>query len=165
MGVPGIGRRQKVDALRKLQGSRVRPHQHKQPTPKPGRPLKPTYLGPVSGAMWDELAAILDGEHRLSESDGMWLLNAAEAWMDYQRWRVEAEHAPMTQVKVTVDSAGSEHQEIKPHPAHQQARLARKAFTDLLKEAGLTPASRARVSVPVEVEAVDATETFLRAVK
>ncbi|MBK9497084.1 MAG: hypothetical protein IPO08_21735 [Xanthomonadales bacterium] len=36
----------------------------------------------------------------------------------------------------------------KVHPAHQQYRLARKAWLDILKEGGLTPASVVRVKMP-----------------
>jgi P27 family predicted phage terminase small subunit len=165
MGVPGIGRRQKPEALRRLQGSGVRPHQHRQPRPKLGRPGKPAYLSACASAYWDEGAALLEGEHRLSESDGPWLCNYAEACADYQKWRAASDIAPLTQVKVSVDGAGVEHQEVRVHPVHQQVRLARKALTELLKEAGLTPASRARVSVPSEDTQDDPTETFLRAVK
>lgn len=164
-GVPGIGRRQKPEALRRLQGSVRRPHQHKQPTPASGRPTRPEYLTPTAAAMWDYLADLLDRERRLSLAEAQWLTMAAEAWADYQKLRAEAEVTPLTQVKVTVDGAGVEHQERKIEPVHQQLRLARKAFTDLLKEAGLTPTSRARVVMPTEDDHVDATETFLRRVQ
>lgn len=165
MGVPGSGRRQKVAALRALQGSKKRPNHHAQPQPKLGRPIKPAYLSPVAVAYWEEMAALLDGEKRLSESDGPWLVSIAEAWGDYQKWRVASETAPLTQAKVSVDGAGVEHVEVKAHPVHQQVRFARKALTDLLKEAGLTPTSRSRVSMPAEDVSVDPAETFLRAVK
>ena len=162
MGVPGIGRRQKPEALRVIQGSKRRPTHHTQPRPPLGRPRKPDYLGPIATAMWDELAALLEGERRLSQSDGLWLTKAADAWVDYQRLRVEAETTPLTQTRVTVDGSGQEHRETKMEPVHQQVRLARKAFTDLLKEAGLTPTSRARVVMPPADDAVDPTEVFLR---
>ena len=165
MGVPGIGRRQKPQALRVLQGSVKRPHHHTQPRPVAGRPVRPGYLSQAACAMWDELAAILESEHRLSQSDGPWLAKAADAWADYQRLRIVGDETPLTQVKVTVDGAGQEHRETKMEPVHQQVRLARKAFTDLLKEAGLTPASRARVSVPEADTSVDPAESFLRQVQ
>lgn len=165
MGVPGIGRRQKPDALRVLQGSKRRPTHHRQPQPAPGRPIKPSYLSEASSAIWDELAAILESEHRLSLSDGLWLTKAADAWADYQRLRIESAQTPLTQKKVTVDGAGQEHTETKMEPVHQQLRLARTQFTDLLKEAGLTPTSRARVVMPERQDAVDPAEAFLRRVQ
>ena len=161
----GVGRRQKPQLLRDLQGSRKRPYQHRQPAPTLGRPAKPTYLGAIASAKWDELAALLEDEHRLSLADGPWLEETSEAFEDYMRWRAEAKQAALTQVKVMVDGTGAEHQELKTHPAQQQVRLFRKEYANQLKEAGLTPASRARVSVPADETNDDPTEAFLRAVK
>lgn len=143
----GIGRRQKTTALRALHGSRKRPHHHPQPDPPRGRPLKPNYLSAVASAAWDELAATLEREGRLTTSDGHWLETTAVAFEALQLARVTAQQTPLTYVKAWTDSSGQEHQEHKVNEAHKELRFALEVFRRQLAEGGLTPTARARVKM------------------
>ena len=158
----GIGRRPKVAALRRLHGSRTRPHHKIQPEPVRGRPIKPGYLSEVASAAWDDLAATLDGEGRLTISDAGWLLDTALAFEALQRARIESAANPMTYVKCWVDSSGQEHQEPKVHPATTQLRYWIDTYRRALAEGGLTPTARARVSMGHEAKETDPVDAFLK---
>lgn len=144
----GIGRRQKPEPLRRLHGSERSKRHHKQPDAPMGEPQRPAFLSALAASMWDELAGILRGEQRLSASDGPYLLAAAEAGEDYLTWQQIAAASPRIVTKTTIDGSGQEHEEPKPHPAHQQLRLARDAFRKLLAEGGITPGARSRIAMP-----------------
>lgn len=155
MAIKGARRSQKTEAQRQIDGSRVRPGHHKQPTPVEGEPACPSWLDAQERAWWEELAALLRGQRRLTVDTAPWLLSAASAMVDFLKWRATAAASPMLQTKVLVDGAGVEHREEKPHPAHQQYRLARTALLKTLVEAGLTPTSISRVVMPAQDEAID----------
>lgn len=142
-GVKGrSGARQKSAAKRKLDGSRKRPHHYTQAEPPPaalGEPTCPDWFDDKETAAWESIAAQLRLQKRLTLDAAEWLIAAASAQADFIEWRaaslneamiIETEHGP------------------KAHPAHQQHRLARKAWLDILKEGGLTPASVVRVKLP-----------------
>ena len=120
-------------------------------------------------AKWDELAAIMEQEGRLTLSDGPWLETISEAYAEYRRWLAKARQSPLTVTKVNtrmdVDGGGEQVAEEKAHPAQQQARLAWESYRKLLAEGGLTPMSRARVSGGAQDTGEDLAESFLRAVK
>ncbi len=134
----GGPRNNKSAALRKLHGSRERPRHREKPEPKApeGRPEKPAHLGPVAAAKWDDLVVILEGEKRLTLSDGPWLEVTAEAFAEYRRWKELAEASDL----IVETETGP-----KAHPAQQQARLAWESYRKLLGEGGVTPLARARV--------------------
>lgn len=163
-GVKGAsGARQKPQRVREIHGSRARPHHHTQPDAPVGEPIRPGFLSPLAASMWDELAGILRGERRLSASDGPYLLAAAEAAEDYLTWQQFAATVPRIITKTTVDGSGQEHEEPKPHPAHQQVRLARDAFRKLLAEGGITPGARSRIAMPARgPDTVDPFEAWAR---
>lgn len=151
-GVKGrSGARQKSAAKRKLDGSRKRPHHYAQaapPTPDAGEPTCPDWLDDaLERDAWARLAGQLRLQKRLTLDTGPWLLSAATAEADFMRWREEA--AAVSRIVYELGdpevgvAAGP-----KVHPAHQQYRLARKAWLDILKEGGLTPASVVRVKMP-----------------
>jgi phage terminase small subunit len=75
----------------------------------------------------------------LSLDAAEWLIAAASAQSDFMQWRA----ASLNETMIIETEAGP-----KAHPAHQQHRLARKAWLDILKEGGLTPASVVRVKMP-----------------
>lgn len=133
----GGPRSNKPEAVRRLHGSRERPRHREKPEPKAptGRPKKPAHLGPVASRKWRDLVAILEGEKRLTVSDGPWLEVTAEAYAEYRRWKEAAEEAPLT--------IETEHGP-KAHPAQQQARLAWESYRKLLGDGGVTPLARAR---------------------
>lgn len=136
----GGDRRSKTPEQRRRDGSRERPrHRDKaQPTAPPGRPDKPADLAEAAALEWDRLADILESEGRLTVSDGPWLDAVAEAYGEMLAWRAAALVVPRTFVASNGDP--------KPHPEHQQRRLAVEAYRKLLAEGGITPQSRARVS-------------------
>lgn len=133
----------------------MRPRHHKQPTPVDGEPACPAWLDEQERAWWEEFAALLRGQRRLTVDTAPWLLSATSAMVDFLKWRATAAASPMLQTKVTVDGAGQEQREEKPHPAHQQYRLARTALLKALVEAGLTPTSISRVVMPAQDDDVD----------
>lgn len=135
---------------------------HRTPEAPAGTPEKPPYLSEVASAMWDQLAAIMEREGRLTVNDGPFLEDAAECYAELARWRVAAQRSPLTQTKVTVDSAGNEHREEKPHPAQQQYRLASEAWRKKLVEGGLTPTARNRVRVSDQDQELDEFTRFQR---
>lgn len=145
--MPGVkgrsGARQKTKAERLRDGSRKRPHHHEQPDPPSvdaGEPQRPEWLDDQREIeAWDRLVEQLRLQKRCTVDAGPWLLSAATAEADYLRWREEA--ATVTRIVETESGP-------KAHPAHQQARLARKSWIDILKEGGLTPNSIARVKMP-----------------
>lgn len=138
----------KTTKQRQQDGSRHRPDRHyAQPQPVDGEPEQPAFLDDAERAWWDILAAELKRQQRLTMDVGPWLVNASRAGAAMLQWREAAKQAPLIYEKVMVDGTGTEHREPKAHPAHVQGRLAVKAFVDLLKEAGLTPATVARVKL------------------
>lgn len=82
------GRRPKSAALKLVTGNPgKRPVSQDEPKPVPGTPEKPPFLRRWAGQEWDRLQALLEGELRLSKSDGPHLLGAAiafEAALDFQ---------------------------------------------------------------------------------
>ncbi len=142
-GVKGrSGARQKSAARRKLDGSRKRPHHYTQAEPASvelGEPTCPEWFDEHESAAWAALAAQLRLQKRLSLDAAEWLIAAASAQADFLAWRA----ASLNETMIVETEAGP-----KAHPAHQQHRLARKAWLDILKEGGLTPASVVRVKLP-----------------
>lgn len=105
-------------------------------------------MSAVAAAIWEELAAIMEREQRLSVNDGPFLEDASECYAEVVRWRAIAQASPLTQTKVTVDSAGNEHRVEQVHPAQVQYRLASETWRKKLVEGGLTPSARSRVKLP-----------------
>lgn len=144
--MPGVkgrsGARQKSAAARKLDGSRKRPHHYNQAAPPPpelGEPTCPDWFDEKESAAWESLAAQLRLQKRLTLDVAEWLIAAASAQADFLAWRAES----LNETMIIETEQG-----VKAHPAHQQHRLARKAWLDILKEGGLTPASVVRVKMP-----------------
>ena len=153
--MPGVkgrsGARQKTKAERLRDGSRKRPHHHEQPDPPSvdaGEPQRPEWLDDQREIeAWDRLVEQLRLQKRCTVDAGPWLLAAATAEADYLRWREEA--AVVSRIVYELgDADAGVAVGPKVHPAHQQARLARKSWIDILKEGGLTPSSIARVKMP-----------------
>lgn len=158
MAVFGARRAQKPDALRRLHGSRHRPHHHAQPRVLTEQaPVPPAWLSDRERAAWDRLAEILTAQRRYTADAGPWLMVAATAAADADAWHAEAAQHP----RIVETSDG-----YKAHPAHQQARLARRAWIDVLREGGLTPASVGRVVMPppvsTELDPFDELDRLLR---
>lgn len=97
--------------------------------------------------MWDQLAAIMEREGRLTVNDGPFLEEASDSYAEYVRWRAKATADPLTQLKVTVDSSGSEHSVEQVHPSQVQYRLASEAWRKKKVEGGFTPTARGRVKI------------------
>jgi phage terminase small subunit len=158
------GRNAKSKAAHERAGTaRKDRHAHTTPEAPSGRPLKPGYLSAVASAMWDELVAIMEREQRLTLSDGPYLEDASECYAEYVRWRVKAQADPLTQTKVTVDSAGNEHRVEQVHPSQQQYRLASETWRKKMVEGGITPIARSRVKLPEQVEVEDEFESHQKA--
>lgn len=110
--------------------------------------------------MWDQLAAIMASEGRLTTSDGPYLEDTSETYAELVRWRAKAHNSPLTQDKVTVDGSGQEHREEKAHPAQQQYRLASETWRKKLVEGGFTPTARSRVKVADPIVTTDEWSEF-----
>lgn len=75
------GRRPKPRALKLITGNPgKRPISEDEPEPVPGWPEMPVHLSKMAREEWDRLAKLLEGEQRLSLSDGPHLTGAATAY-------------------------------------------------------------------------------------
>lgn len=96
-------------------------------------------LDALEQTLWQEYAELLRARGQLTRDAEPWLFSVAAAGADFLRWR---------EVASKREHVLTSEQGPKADPAHVQMRLARKAWIDVLKEAGLTPASVGRVQVP-----------------
>jgi P27 family predicted phage terminase small subunit len=106
--------------------------------------VKPGHLSELASAQWDIIAGILREEDRLHKSDGQQIENAANLYAMAVRWqRLSDDTALMKEVEKPLPD-GNTATEEKPHPAHQQARLAWDAYRKACAELGITQTSRSR---------------------
>lgn len=139
-----MGRRQKTEAQRMIDGSKRRPYHHEQPVPVVGEPVKPSHLSPVASAQWDILTDLLRGESRLHVADALQVENAAHLYAIAVRWQLLSDQTPLVvEIDKPVEKGGPV-TDVKPHPAHQQARLAWEAYRKACVELGLTQTSRSK---------------------
>ncbi len=130
--------------------------------------MKPAHLTVLQSAKWDQLFGLLSGRGQDTVDLAEWLENAVLCYERMITLELSSRDVPVIFEKVTVDGAGVESREPKAHPLHVQARIAREKYLMCLKEAGLTPATLARVKLMAAPEAtVDAFDAHagLRAVK
>ena len=91
MGGVGSGGRPKSARLKLITGNPGRrPVPDDEPVAVPGQPAKPPKLGKDASQEWDRLAALLDGEQRLSPADGPHILGAALAYAGAQEFQRRA---------------------------------------------------------------------------
>lgn len=119
---------------------------------KPVRPRKPRWLSPEAKKEWDFIVPILEDMGVLGEADSHALAMYCTA---YARWK-EAERTLQKEGHAVETASGS----LKAHPAWRVAQESFKQMSAMLKEFGLTPAARARLSVAGGEDGDDAADFF-----
>lgn len=148
----GVGRRPKTETARQLDGSRNRPHHHKQPDV--AGECQPPKMTKAQRAYWDYYQPIMEAARMLTPADRQALrlycvslvqideILALQAGKEYAR----------AVLSVTVDGAGNEKPKIETHPYDTQLRQWMEIARHHQAELGLSPTSRARVSVGARKE-------------
>jgi P27 family predicted phage terminase small subunit len=105
-----------------------------EPKPKLGAGTKPPSLSPEASAHWDELSAMLTESRVLSIDDSVALAMLCE---DYAAWRI-AQNKVNSASKADRESRVHDRDLARLHKAHNK-------LLDLLRDFGMTPASRSKV--------------------
>lgn len=152
------GRKPKPTALKIAEGNPgKRALNHNEPKPGPGVPECPAHLHGESRKEWGRIAPELDRMGLLTHVDRVALACYCESWGSY----INALLQMRKKGEVVI---GSEGQEIKSKwriIADDQKRL----FTRILAEFGLTPSSRARMSVKPAATPTDELQDFIKDTK
>lgn len=110
-----------------------------KPRARRSRPSMPAYLNEAERAAWREIVPELDRLGLLTKLDRMSLVALCESW------------AQMREAAASIKAEGVIIQGAKgmrKHPAWQIYREALQHYRNLAQSFGLTPADRARLSVP-----------------
>lgn len=156
MGNQNSGRRPKPTALKVLQGN---PGQRKlnehEPKPPQGAVTQPESLSNTAAIVWDELAPIAIAMGTLTTADvaAFTTLCELEATRRASSAQKDVEGFSPFLVTTSVDSAGTEHMNIKEHPAIKLERNTAAALRPYYEKFGLEPVGRARIVVPKQDEA------------
>lgn len=147
------GRKPLPTKLKLLRGNPgKRPLNPNEPQPDPEMPLKPTNMGEIASAKWDEMAPKLHRIGILTEIDG----DALEAYCDaYEKMTLS--RANMEMYGVTMGD--------KKHPAFQVWSDSLKLMKSFLTEFGMTPSSRSRLSASKKESGKEDLSRFFGATK
>ena len=149
----------KSAAIRELHGSRTRPHHSKsEPQPTVGMPDKPVWLesDTLASGLYDEVARYVEGMKVATAVDGVALSMLADQLSIYIGLREQVRREG-----VIIELEGSMGQ-IKqvPHPAMVLIDRNANLIIKLLREYGLTAASRANIKTELDAE-VNTFEQFM----
>lgn len=136
------GRKSKPVEQRKREGN---PGKRKLAAPlklRPGTPVKPTYLLPSAGKLWDELVSALAPSGLAGKVDASALTALCVQW-------ARAEQAREVLDEYGLFGKGSTGQIIE-HPALSIERNAHAMFLRFAEQYGLTAAARARIAGAVD---------------
>ena len=156
MGNQNSGRRPKPTALKVLQGNPgKRPLNGLEPKPPAGVVVKPT-LSPMAAAVWDELAPLAQAMGTLTTADIRSFGTLCELQATFTLTTQEKHREGFTPFMVTtaVDSAVTEHMNVKEHPAIKLERDTAAALRPYYEKFGLEPVGRARIQIPKADEPV-----------
>jgi P27 family predicted phage terminase small subunit len=156
MGNQNSGRRPKPTALKVLQGNPgKRPLNGLEPKPPAGLVVKPK-LSPMAAVVWDELAPLAQAMGTLTTADIRSFGTLCELQATFTLATQEKYREAFTPFMVTtaVDSAGTEHMNVKEHPAIKLERDTAAALRPYYEKFGLEPVGRARIQIPKADEPV-----------
>lgn len=116
------------------------------PAFKPGKPTRaPVFLDEDARALWHKLADMLAAGGVMTTGDAVALGLLADALLEYREAKdVMAQHGA-----IAYGNSGAPY----AHPAAVQVRQLRADIRNLLKDFGLTPASRDKVTLPDDQDA------------
>jgi len=150
------GRKPKPQALRLLQGNPgKRPINTREPKPQRGMPGCPAHLDRIGKSLWRELSTELDRMEVLTLADRRALEQLCDTYALYRKARKELDDG-LTYESTTEDGATLRRRKPEVPIVAECSKRMRALMTDF----GLTPASRAKVSI-AGTEPVDPFEEFL----
>ena|SRR3990167_9711136 len=145
-GQPGRsgGHNRKPTKIHLVQGT-YQPCRHSpnEPVPEEGIPKCPAGLSRKAKKYWKEIAAVLDDMQVITKADKYALKLLAEAFADYEQALEDLQKQPRVYAKK--DAQGN----MTSLAINPNVRLVREAWNHImiaLREFGLTPSSRGRVS-------------------
>ena len=150
-GNQNSGRRPKPTALKVLQGNPgKRKLNEQEPKPPQGDVKPPEGLSKVALIVWERLAPIALAMGTLTTADTSAFGTLCELEATRRLASAEKDRDGFSPFLLTtmVDSAGNEHQNIKPHPAIQLERNTAMALRPYYEKFGLEPVGRSRIAVP-----------------
>lgn len=167
--MPPRGPKTKPTALKVLEGNPgKRPLPENEPKPRPIPPKCPTWLNSDAKKMWKRLAPELERMGLLTIVDGEAFSAACQSygvWVECEKFFKKKDPEtgkPYTRTYTYINKFGAENQIERPEVKIGQKAIAE--FRAFCSEFGLSPASRARISVkPAEEE--DPLESLLSGVK
>lgn len=148
------GRRPRPDALQNLFG---RSHHKKKNKDMPSLPVSapaaPKWLDPIARAAFQEMAAVLKKMGVMTDADKMALEMFADAYSEYRRARrVIRECGPTYAIHEFHKDGEIASSRYYKRPEVEIASTAARQCGMILKEFGLTPASRSAVQAAEEIE-------------
>ena len=142
-------------AIRRYEGNPgKRPLNEWEPQPKKVRPAMPKHLDKIARKEWKRLCPILERMRVLSEADGIALANLC---VDYSILQQAQESLAKTGLLSKTAKTGMIHQS----PLLNIIAVTTDRVTRGLREFGLTPASRTRLSISSTDSSMDAIEAAL----
>ena len=138
----------KPTALKQLAGT-YRKHRGnpKEPEPAKGVPLPPEHLSERARTAFKAFAGIMHDAGYLTVADGIVVEQLAQTYADWRDCVAFCREHGTTYVTVKMASDGTEHKEYKQYPQVTQRSAAAKQLRMLLKDCGLTPSDRSKVSM------------------
>jgi len=143
------GRKPVPTKLRALRGNPRKRSLPKDPVPPTGELICPAWLTavPFAAEFWNQELPKLQFMDVVTTADFVQLCGMA---LNYSLIRMLArdmaeEEFRTLYLKVTVDGAGQEHQEIKPHPVIDKVKALTQNLQRLGSDYGMNPSSRARL--------------------
>ena len=149
----------KSAAIRELHGSRTRPHHSKsEPQPTVGMPDKPVWLenDPLASGLYDEVARYVEGMKVATAVDGVALSMLADQLSIYIGLR---EQVRREGVIIELEGSMGQMKQVA-HPAMVLIDRNANLIIKLLREYGLTAASRANIKTELDAE-VNTFEQFM----
>lgn len=158
-GTSRSGRRPKPSSIRKLEGSRTRPHHYNEPKFASCIPEMPEFIqaDALAAERWRVMAARLSAAGVLKEAHGEILSLLCSAWADLVRAREQ--FAQMGYQQLTVDErilpSGERIRKVKTNPLILRIEKQAYQVARFLGEFGLTPMTSAKVSAEQAVTGSD----------
>ena len=150
-----VGRPVKPTALKLLDGEKNKDRINKQePKPRPIIPKCPKHLTPEARRQWRMLAPMMHRIGVLTEADGAAfgdLCQAVGNWVELSTSIRDAKE-PYLVAKNMVDYLGNAYVEHKPNPLYGMLDKAADRVHKLCSSFGMTPASRAKITIPGNVK-------------
>jgi len=129
-----------------------RPLNKEEPKPKRIIPDIPSHLDSKARRYWKKYGLILFDLGLLTEMDGPAFGEVCQIYSDISKLTKELRAEGRIFIKVSVDGAGIEHQEVKSNPKVTQLDNLRKEFRYSWGQFGGNPSDRTRLGVKVRTQ-------------